>query len=50
MAVEKSCDGDFGAVELLCKILEGEIVLGFGLKEELGGGREVGFKLALDSG
>lgn len=48
LPIKESRDGDLGAVELLCKVLESEVVLGFGLKEELGGGREVGFELALD--
>ena len=50
LPIEESRNGDLGTVELLCKVLESEVVLGFGLEEELGGGREVGFELALDGG
>ena len=47
MSIEQSCNGDLVAAEFLCEVLEGEVVLGFGLEEELGGRREVGLEVDL---
>lgn len=50
LAVEESRDGDFGTTQLLGQFFKGQVVLGFGFEEQLGGGWEMRFELALKSG